>query len=140
MFSPIFYYQLILNRSSIVSLNFVWLSLAIHMSSVLHSPVWPMSLDNHLCNSLPTKRLASHKTLPFHSRQSIEHSSEGQHYRCSNQTRRVLNYAKPLDEAHDKVNAGTHVVRSEAAHEGIEFRGRRTDTKEQRNLDEDDDD
>jgi hypothetical protein len=44
-----------------------------------------------------------------------------------------------LDEAHGKVDAGTHIVRCESAHEGIELRGGRADAKEKGDFDEDDD-
>jgi hypothetical protein len=40
-----------------------------------------------------------------------------------------MNDAKPLDDAHGEVDTGTHVVRCESTHEGIEFGRRRTDTE-----------
>jgi hypothetical protein len=52
---------------------------------VLHARLLLMSpshLDDHLGDSLPTKCLASHKTLPFYSCQSVECSSKRKHDRC----------------------------------------------------------
>lgn len=45
---------------------------------------------------------------------------------------------KPLNEAHGKIDSGTHIVCCESAHEGIEFRRGRADAKQKRNFDEDD--
>lgn len=43
-----------------------------------------------------------------------------------------------MHEAHGEVDAGSHVVGGEAAHEGVEFGGRRADAEEEGDLDEDD--
>jgi hypothetical protein len=44
-----------------------------------------------------------------------------------------------LNNAHDSVGAGAHVVGRNAANGGVETRGCRTDAQEQRNLNEEDD-
>lgn len=49
-----------------------------------------------------------------------------------------MDEAKPLDDRHDEVYAGAHVVCREAAHEGVEFRGRGADAHQKGDLDEDD--
>jgi len=48
-----------------------------------------------------------------------------------------MDNAQPLDDTHSQVNPGTHVIGSEAAHEGVELGGRRADAQEQGDFDED---
>jgi hypothetical protein len=49
-----------------------------------------------------------------------------------------MNETEPLDDSHDKVYSGAHVICCESPHESVEFRGGRTDAHEERDLDEDD--
>jgi len=44
--------------------------------------------------------------------------------------------AEPLDDSHGKINSGSHVVRSESAHESVKLCRRRADSKQERNFDE----
>ena len=76
---------------------------------------------------MPTKRLATHESLTLDTSQRVERCSHREHDRGSNQTASLLDYAKPLHEAHGEVDAGAHVVGGEAAHEGVEFGGRGAD-------------
>merc|ERR1712230_204240 len=87
-------------------------------------------LDNHLSNTLPTKRLATHESLTLDTSQRVEGCSHREHDSRSNQTASLLDYAKPLHEAHGEVDAG--------AHEVVEFGGCRADAEEEGDFDEDD--
>ncbi len=49
-----------------------------------------------------------------------------------------MDNTQPLNYAHGKIDSGAHIVRRESAHEGIKFRGCRTDAKKERDFDEDD--
>ncbi len=79
------------------------------------------SLDNHLCDALSTKRLAAHKLLLFQSSECVACSSEGQHNGGCNQAAGINYDAQPLDQGHDTVDAGSHVVCREATDESVEF-------------------
>lgn len=41
-----------------------------------------------------------------------------------------------MRDTHDEIDAGAHIVRGETSHEGVEFRGCRTDAEEERDFDE----
>jgi hypothetical protein len=96
-------------------------------------------LDNHLCDTLATEGLAAHKLLLFQSGQCIACSRKHQDHGRGDQAARVHDDAQPLDQGHDAVNGGAHIVGREAADEGIEFGGCRTDAQKERDFDEDED-
>jgi len=77
-------------------------------------------LHNHLRNTLPTQRLAPDKVLPPDPSQRIEDSSDEQEKRRDDQTRRLGDDREPLNDAHDEVDGGAHVIRREPADEGVE--------------------
>ena len=99
----------------------------------------PMSLDDHLCNALSTERLTAHKLLLFQPRQRVARSCEKQHNRCSNQAAGINYDAQPLNQGHDTIDSGAHVVRGEAADEGVELCRCRADSQEERDFDENED-
>lgn len=94
-------------------------------------------LNNHLRNSLPTQRLTALKLLSLDTRQDIKQRCEQQHDRGGNQAGRLGDNREPLDDGHDAVDCGAHVVRFEAADEGVEFGGCWADSEEERDFDED---
>lgn len=95
-------------------------------------------LDDHLCHSLATKCFTANKSLALYTSQCVESRSEREHYSSSNQTRRFVDDTKPLNYAHSEIDASAHIVRCESAHKSIKLRRGRADAKEERNLDEDD--
>jgi len=133
----------------------IWAQLKLHwldhLYPILHVPVLlplfsrshpqlsPTShLNNHLRNTLSTKRLTTNETLTFNTSQRVERSRNRQKHSRSNQTRCAKNQAQPLNEPHDAIKPGSHVIRREAFHEGIEFGGGRADSEQKRNFDKDD--
>lgn len=94
------------------------------------------SLDNHLRNTLSTKRFTSHKALTLHTSQSVESRRNSQHNSGGNQTRCTDDQTQPLHQCHHTVKSCSHVIRCESSHECVEFRGRGTDSQQERNFDE----
>jgi hypothetical protein len=43
-----------------------------------------------------------------------------------------------LNDSHDQIYSGAHIIRGEPAHERIEFRRSRADAEQERYFDEDD--
>ena len=93
-------------------------------------------LDNHLSNTLATKRLASDKVLLLQSCKGIATSSQSQNNGCGDQTTCVNDNAEVLYQRHYAVNSCSHVVGCEAADKGVELGGCRTNSEEERNLNE----
>lgn len=94
---------------------------------------------NHLRNPLPTKRLAIHESLSPHSSKQVERRRDQQNNSRRDQRCDSCNDRQPLDQAHDTINSGAHIVRFEASDEVIEGCGGRADSEEERDLDEEDD-
>jgi hypothetical protein len=97
------------------------------------------SSNDHLRNALPAQRLTRRKLLLLQPRERIESRSDQQHDRSRDQARRVADDGEELDDAHDEVDGGAHVVCLEAADEGVEVLGCRADAQQQRDFDEDED-
>lgn len=97
-----------------------------------------MNLYNHLRNPLPSKRLTVHERLSPHPGQQVEHRGHQQEHRSRDETGRRGNQTQPLDQRHDTIDCCAHVVRLEAADEGIEPSGGRADAEKERDLDEED--
>lgn len=95
-----------------------------------------MFLHDHLRNSLSTQCLATLELLPFESSQSIEQRCNEQYDGGGDQTGCSGDDAEPLDDGHDGVDAGAHIVGRESADEFIEFRRGRADSEEERDFDE----
>lgn len=98
-----------------------------------------MFLNNHLRHTLSTQRLTALKLLSSEGCQSVKYGSNQQHNGGSDQTRGFGDDAEPLDEGHDGVDGGAHVVGCEPADEGVEFGGCRADSEEEGDFDEEDD-
>lgn len=77
------------------------------------------ALDNHLCDTLPTQRLAAHETLSLESGDEIAGCRKQQHDRCGDQARRIDDDAEPLDQAHGAVDTCAHVVGGESSDERV---------------------
>jgi hypothetical protein len=95
-------------------------------------------LDNHLGNTLSTQGLTALERLALETSKRIEDGSERQEDGTDDQACCLRPNADPLHGAQHGIEAGTHVVCLDLADEGIEFWGRRANAKEQRDLDEDD--
>lgn len=81
--------------------------------------------DDHLRDSLSTKRLAALERLALETSERIEDRGNQQENGRDNQASCHGPDADPLNGTHDKIYGGAHVVGAEFADEGIEFsRGR----------------
>lgn len=109
--------------------------------SIVLPPLLPLPLsDNHLGDTLSSERLTANEALPLESRDQIAHTSQEEENRRSEETCRLVgNQCKPLNQAHDTIHAGAHVVGCEAADEHIEFLRRWADAEEQGHFDENQD-
>ena len=108
------------------------------LSGVQCPCLYPSSND-HLRNALPAQRLTRRKLLLLKPRERIESRSDQQHDRSRDQARRVADQGKPLDQAHNAIDGGAHVIRLEAADEAVEGFGGRAYAQEERDFDEDED-
>ena len=95
-------------------------------------------LDNHLGYTLSTQSLAALERLALETSKRVEDGGEGKEDGAYDQTGRLRPDADPLYSAQHGVESSAHVIRLNLADEGVELGGRRANTKEQRNLDEDD--
>lgn len=95
-------------------------------------------LDNHLRNTLSTQGLAALKSLTLETSKRIEDGSKRQEDCADDQACCLRPNTDPLHSAQHGIEAGTHVVCLDLTDEGIEFGRRRADAKEQRDLNEDD--
>jgi hypothetical protein len=105
----------------------------------LTSSIFDILLNNHLRNPLPTQRLTRRKLLLLQPRERIESRSDQQHDRSRDQARGVADDGEELDDAHDEVDGGAHVVCLEAADEGVEVLRGGADAQQKRDFDEDED-
>ena len=85
---------------------------------------------------MSTKRLTAHELLLFQSCKGIANSCKSEHDSRSDQAAAGDDDAQPLDQGHDAVDSGSHVVCREASDERIELGGRRADTEEKGDFDE----
>lgn len=81
-----------------------------------------MPSDNHLCNSLTTQGLATHKLLLRQSCECVENRRDEKEDGTSNQARSPLGETDKLDTAKDGVDEGAHRVGCKTADKRIEFR------------------
>ena len=86
--------------------------------------------NNHLCNALPTQRLAPHEALPFQSSNEVADRGKQQDHGCSNQACWKSDDAEELDEGHGAVYARSHVVCRKPPDESIEVGGGWADAEE----------
>ena len=87
--------------------------------SVRLSDLGSKPLDNHLCNTLSTQRLAPHESLALEPSNKIADCRKHQHNRRGDQARGMSDNAKPLDQTHGTVDSCTHVVGGEASDEVV---------------------
>ena len=104
-------------------------------------PVIPSSkLDNHLCDTLSSQRLTADKALSLQSRNKVAYTCRQKENCCSEERRgSVRDQCKPLDQAHNTVHAGAHVVGREASDEHVKLLRRWADAKEKGDFNEDKD-
>lgn len=91
---------------------------------------------NHLRDARAAQRLGPDKLLVLDGGRQVAQGSKGQHDGLGDQRRRARDDAQPLDQAHDAVRGGAHVVGRDLAHVGVERARRRADAQEERDLDE----
>jgi hypothetical protein len=94
----------------------------------------PIYLNNHLRNSLPAQRLATHEFILPQRSNPIKARSQQQDHGSGNKTCWVRSNANPLYDGHDEVDCSAHVVCGEAADEVVEFAGGGTDAEEERDF------
>jgi hypothetical protein len=102
-------------------------------------PCHPSILNNHLRNALSAQRLTRRKLLLLQPRERIKGRGNQQHDRSRDQARRVADDGEELDDAHDEVDGGAHVICLETADEGVEVLRGRADAEEKWDFDEDED-
>jgi hypothetical protein len=93
---------------------------ACSLSFLSSSQTIHLLLHNHLRNALSTESLTRSELLLLQTRQRVERRGDQQHHSSRNQARRITNQGEPLDDAHDTVDSGAHVIRLEAADEAVE--------------------
>lgn len=94
-------------------------------------------LDNHLRDTVATEGLATHERLALDTRQRIADRSEQQEDgRCQERRWRGPDTAQELDDGHDEIGGGAHVVGRDLANEGVELARGRADAQEEGNFDE----
>lgn len=91
----------------------------LHQCSLRRPNLGSKPLNNHLCNTLSTQRLATHEPLPLESSDKIAGCCKQQDNCCRNQARGINDDAKPLDQAHGTIDSCTHVVGSETSDESV---------------------
>lgn len=96
-------------------------------------------LYDHLRHALATERLGTDKGLSLDTRQQVARCRGRQHDGLGDQGRRAGDDAEPLDEGHDAVRGGAHVIGRDFADIAIEGAGCRTDAQKEGDLDENDD-
>jgi hypothetical protein len=96
-------------------------------------------LYNHLRNTLSAKRLAALELLALEAGKRIKDGRKQQEDGCHNQAGSHGPNADPLYSAHDEVDGSAHVVRAELPNEFVKLWRRRTDAKEERYLNKDND-
>jgi hypothetical protein len=110
----------------------------LRLTSRPHVSTCSSALDDHLRDALSTQRLAALERLALETGKCVEHGREQQNYSSGDQTGDPRGNASPLYCAHDGVEAGAQEIGLEFADESIELGRRRTDSEEQRNLEEQD--
>jgi hypothetical protein len=112
---------------------------AVRPPSGVRCPCLHPSSNDHLRNALPAQRLTRRKLLLLQPRERIKGRGNQKHDRSRDQARRVADDGEELDDAHDEIDGGAHVVCLEAADEGVEVLGCRADAQQERDFDEDED-
>lgn len=98
------------------------------------------SLYDHLRDALAAQRLAADKGLALDAGKKVGNGSQAKEHSSRDQARGgAVGQAQPLDDAHDSVSARAHVVGLDFPDVGIERAGGRADSKQQRDLDKQDD-
>lgn len=96
----------------------------------------PHCLYDHLRDTLSAERLAALECLALESGKRIEDGCEHQHHSRCDQAARPLRNARPLYDAHAKVESGAEIVGLEFPDKSIELGRRRADAEEQRHFEE----
>lgn len=94
---------------------------------------------NHLSHTRAAERLGADELLVLDSGQEVAQRGGSQDDGFRDEGRGPRDDAEPLDESHDAVRGGAHVVGRDFAHVAIESARSRADAQQQRDLDEDDD-
>lgn len=99
----------------------------------------PPRLHNHLCNSSTTEGLAPNERLALDARKQVTDAGSAQQDGGRDEGGGTRDDGEPLDEGHDAVGTGTHVVGRDLADGIIEGRRGRADAQEKGHFDEEDD-
>lgn len=96
-------------------------SLVVNQSQPKLRPPSTLHLHNHLCNSLSTQRLTTHKLILPQSRNGIEYRRDEEKHRRGDQAGRILDDGQPLYYAHDQVHCSAGVIRRELADKSVKL-------------------
>lgn len=88
---------------------------------------------------MATQRLASLERLALETSERIEEGGNKEHDSGRNQTGSIYRNANKLNNTHDSIDSGAHVIGLEFADEGVEFGRGWADAEEERDFNEDDD-
>jgi len=95
-------------------------------------------LHNHLRDSSTAERFTAHELILPQSSNGVEATGEEQDHRGSDERGRMYGDADELDDGHDAVDGGAHVICAELADEVVELARGRADAEEERHFDEED--
>lgn len=95
-----------------------------------------IALDNHLGNTLAAEGLAADEGLALDAGKEVADGGQGEEDTSGNQAGCVDYGAEELDDGHDGVCGGAHIVGRDLADEAIEGGRGRADSEQQGNLNE----
>lgn len=96
-------------------------------------------LDDHLGDALAAEGLGADEVLALEAGEGVADGGQGQEDGGGDQGAAAAEDAEVLDDGHDGVGSGAHVVGGDAADEGVELLGGRADAEEEGDLNEEDD-
>lgn len=96
------------------------------------------ALNNHLCDALSAQGLAADKGLTLDTGQEVADGRQEQEHSGRDQARLRADTADELDDGHDAIGGGAHVVGGDLANEVVELSRGRADAQQERDFDEQD--
>lgn len=95
-------------------------------------------LYNHLGDTVTAQGLAANECLSLDACKAVADRRKKQENSRGDERRAPVDTAHELDDGHDKIGGGTHVVCRNSADEGVELAGGRADAQQERDFDEQD--